>query len=375
MEKERYAILPVENGKILGAIRRFLADLLQKKLVDALLVPLELPTGDNVVPTIVSNPEQLQRANPLAAVMPVSSSRLVSRITLVSPSPERLGVVLRSCELRALIELVKLKQASLDNLLLIGIDCFGTYSIDDYGKLVQEGSSPTEHYLNGIKEGKEDALLRKACQSCEYPVPMGADLTIGLLGADLDKGLLLAAGTPEGEKVINELGLEDAKAEDREAAIAELMAERAHKREEMLKQAREEVHGLDKLMAALAPCINCHNCKTACPLCYCKECFFDSPVFEFEAEKYLSWAKRKGALRMPSDTLLFHLTRLNHMVVSCVGCGLCTEACPNNIQVADIFRLVGEEVQKLFDYVPGRSLDEELPLTTFREEELTDIGT
>ena len=77
---------------------------------------------------------------------------------------------------------------------------------------------------------------------------------------------------------------------------------------------------------------------------------------------------------MPNDTLLFHLTRLNHMVVACVGCGLCTEACPNNIPVADIFRLVGAQVQKLFDYVPGRSLDEELPLTTFKEEELPDIG-
>jgi hypothetical protein len=28
----------------------------------------------------------------------------------------------------------------------------------------------------------------------------------------------------------------------------------------------------------------------------------------------------------------------------------------------------------MLDYVPGRSLDEELPLTTFKEEELTDIG-
>jgi hypothetical protein len=35
---------------------------------------------------------------------------------------------------------------------------------------------------------------------------------------------------------------------------------------------------------------------------------------------------------------------------------------------------VGHEVQKVFDYVPGRSLDEELPLTTFREEELPEIG-
>lgn len=371
---ERYAILPIGNQGVLGAIRQFLAGLLEKKLVDTLLVPLELPTGDNVVPTIVSRPEQLKTANPLAPVMPVNAARLVSRITMVSPSPERLGVVLRPCELRALVELVKLKQAALDKLLLIGVDCFGTYSVSDYEKLGKEGSSPTEDLLSRVQGGKEAPMLRKACQICEYPVPMGADLTIGLLGADLGKSILLVGGTPEGEKVMQDLGLEEAKAEERQPAIAKLTEERTKKKEALLQQTREEVSGLDKLMATLATCINCHNCKTACALCYCKECFFDSPVFEFEAEKYLGWAKRKGALRLPNDTLLFHLTRLNHMVISCVGCGLCTEACPNDIPVSNIFRLVGEQVQKMFDYVPGRSLDEELPLTTFKEEELPDIG-
>ncbi len=371
---EKYAILPTGKDGALGAVRQFLSSLLEKQLVDALLVPLALPTGDNVVPTIVSRPEQLKTANPLAPVMPVNTARLVSRITMISPSPERLGVVLRPCELRALVELVKLKQASLDKLLLIGVDCFGTYSVSDYEKSVREGASPTDDLLGRVQAGKEAPMLRKACQICEYPVPMGADLTIGLLGADINKNILLVAGTPAGEQVMQSLGLEEAKAEARQPAISKLVAERTGKKEALLKQTREEVSGLDKLMATLATCINCHNCKTACALCYCKECFFDSPVFEFEAEKYLGWAKRKGALRMPNDTLLFHLTRLNHMVISCVGCGLCTEACPNDIPVADIFRLVGEQVQKMFDYVPGRSLDEELPLTTFKEEELPDIG-
>ena len=77
---------------------------------------------------------------------------------------------------------------------------------------------------------------------------------------------------------------------------------------------------------------------------------------------------------MPTDIFLFHLTRLSHMAISCVGCGLCTEACPNNIPVFNIFRLVGYQVQKAFDYVPGRSLEEELPLTTFREDELGEVG-
>ncbi|MBT9163768.1 MAG: hypothetical protein DDT24_00688 [Chloroflexi bacterium] len=39
-----------------------------------------------------------------------------------------------------------------------------------------------------------------------------------------------------------------------------------------------------------------------------------------------------------------------------------------------LFRLVGLRVQRLFDYLPGRSLDDELPLTAYREEEFDELG-
>jgi formate dehydrogenase subunit beta len=81
------------------------------------------------------------------------------------------------------------------------------------------------------------------------------------------------------------------------------------------------------------------------------------------------WAGRKGAARMPSDTLLFQLTRMNHMVSSCVGCGMCESACPSDLPLALIFRAVGQRVQQLFDYSPGRSLEDELPVATFKEDE------
>ncbi len=359
---------------MLAAVKSFLTGLLEKKLLDALLVPLELPGGGNVVPTLVSHPDKLRAASPLAPVMPLNSARMVSEITALSSSPGRLGVVLRPCELRALIELVKLKQASLENLLLIGTDCPGTYPVGDYARLVREGKLSLAGFLNRFIGGEEDPLLRKACQACDYPVPTNTDLTLGLLGAG-QNSVLLESHTEQGDKIIEALGLAETKAEGREAATNQLLARRAEKREQLLKQVQEQVHGLENLMASLSTCINCHNCKTACPICYCKECFFDSSVFEFEAEKYLTWARRRGAIRMPTDTLFFHLTRLNHMVASCVGCGLCSEACPSNVPVFEIFRLVAERVQKLFDYVPGRSLEEELPVATFREAELTDFGT
>ena len=367
--------LGVGEGSVTKAIRQLCKDMLSKKLVDAVLIPLELPSKKNVVQSLVTNPEALDLANPLAPVLPVNTATIVSKMTKVAPSQKKLAVVARSCELRALTELVKLKQASLENVVLIGIDCFGTYTVKDYSRFGQEALASGDEFLKGVKKGKDDALLREACQVCEYPYPLNADITIGLIGVGFDKGALLIANTPQGEAILDGLGLPEAKgADDREAAIKKLVAEKTKKRDEVFAETQKEAYGLENLGAIFTACIGCHNCRDMCPICYCRECVFDSPTFAFEADKYVGWAERKGALRMPTDTLLFHLTRLNHMATSCVGCGLCQEACPNDVPVFRIFRLVGSKVQPTFDYVPGRSAEDDLPLTTFKEDELQKVG-
>lgn len=356
------------------ALRAFLARLLGSQHVDALLVPCALPSGSGVAQALVSSPEMLDAARPLAPVMPVSTARIVSDITRVAPSPDRLGVVLRPCELRALVELVKLQQARLDNLVLIGIDCFGTYRLEDYEGEAEKGISPLERLFERVERGEEDPLLREACQACEYPSPTGADVTVGLWGVDLEKEFLLLSHTSQGEEMLK--GLEPAQntaVEKREKAIAEVVERRTENRDRLFQKTLEDVYGPEKLLAALSRCVNCHNCQRACPLCYCRECFFDSPTFEWEVDRYLGWARRRGALRMPTDTLLFHLTRMNHMAACCVGCGLCSDACPNDVPVFPLFRLVGAKTQEVLGYVPGRSLEDELPLSTFREAEFEEV--
>jgi formate dehydrogenase (coenzyme F420) beta subunit len=111
-----------------------------------------------------------------------------------------------------------------------------------------------------------------------------------------------------------------------------------------------------------------------CPICYCKTCVFKSEVFDHEPMQYLHWAKQKGAYRLPSDSMLFHMTRLNHMALSCVGCGMCTEACPAELPVGMVFRAIGGSLQQTFDYSPGSSVEEPLPLITFKADEWNEVG-
>ena len=368
--------LPIKDGEIRKAINTFLQDLLSKKAVEAVLVPLAHPAGNNVVQSLVTDPEYLEQADIFAPVLPVNSARIVSAMTRLAPVSKKTAVVIRPCELRALIELVKLKQAQLDNLVLIGVDCPGAYSVEDYQQGAAKNTS--DDFVKAAWQEQEDTKLRAGCQICEYPVPLTADLVIGMIGVDLSKGLLLLAKTEKGEEILKELGLtaetDDEMARQREAAVEKLLAEMKEKRQKFFEQTKEEIGGLENLSAVFAPCIKCHNCRIVCPVCYCRECFFDSPTFELEADRYLGMAEKRGAMRMPTDTLLFHLTRMTHMGTSCVGCGACEEACPSKIPLLKVFQLIGSDVQKLFDYIPGRSLEDELPPVAFREDELQWVG-
>ena len=359
----------------LETMTTFLRGLLEKGIVDALLAPQRTPAGDNVVQTLFTDPARLENVDPIAPVLPVNSAKLVSDLTATG-AVGRLGAVLRSCEIRALIELVKLKQASLDNVVLIGVDCLGTYEMNDYAELAAGGNGHlSTDLLAQAKEGRlaphEGHQFRVACQMCEYPVPQGVDLALGLIGLDTDSEILITTSDELAEKL--ELSPTEAPAA-RQEAVDGLVVERTAERDRRFSEFRQRVADMPSLLDEFSRCIRCHNCMVACPICYCKECIFRTATFDHASAQYFRWATRKGSIRMPTDTLIFQLTRLNHMATSCVGCGMCESACPNDLPVATIFRAVGEKVQALFDYVPGRSLEEELPVSTFREDELTSLG-
>ncbi|MFO8056800.1 MAG: 4Fe-4S binding protein [bacterium] len=362
------------KGDLNKKIGGFLKSLLEKEVVDAALVPARQPEN-GVMPTLISEPAGCDAVDPFAPVVPVNSAKLVSNLTGV-PSGRPAAVVMRSCETRALLELAKLKQANLDDLFLIGMDCVGRFENKDFLEFSRQGGA-TESYLdfalNGKGDGKDMPELASACKICEYPVPDNVDIRLCVIGSG-PADVYVEWVSDKGKEVREKLGMETSEAPSgREEAVKKLVTERTEKRDQVLDEYEEKVSDLRELEEHLAGCVNCYNCRVACPVCYCKECVFVTDTFRHPGDKYMSWADKHGFFKVPSDTLLFHMTRMLHMSAMCVGCGQCSSACPNGIQLAELFRSVARKTQSRFEYLPGRSLDEPQPLSVFYENEFTDV--
>jgi len=331
-----------------------------------------------VMPTLVTDPEKLHAVDPLSPAFPINAAKLVSRLTR-KPVGSPIAVVLRPCEIRAFIELVKLKQGNMSEVILLGMDCLGAYRNIDYSRFAGgDGLDSTLRFYQNVFAGKgtafEDFDLSPACKACDHPVPDNADILIGLLGADIGKSVFITANTPKGDDLLGKLGLAESQTpEGRKDAEAALLAERSAYRDQMFEDTAQATADLEKLMAYLRNCVNCYNCRVACPVCYCKECVFVTDVFDHEPSQYLRWAKRKGSIKMPTDTVFYHLTRLAHMSTACIGCGQCSNACPNNVPVMELFRTIADCTQRSFNYEAGRSVDDDPPLSTFREHEFSEV--
>lgn len=356
------------HGPTEEEFRRLLTSLLESGRVGGVFT-LVRNNGEDISYSLVVDPALLENAIPLYPLMPANAGKLLSRLTFEAPFPEPVVAVVRPCELRAFRELVKRKQGDLTNLVVISSTCGGVYPLSaavdaqiderltDYWKAVSQGSVP---------EG-----IRPTCGACEQFLPYDADMTIVLVGADGDARILL--NTPAAEKLLH--GMEGVVQDgDLESEPLDLLREgRSAHKVELLDGIGARAFSLDGLIDVFGRCIGCHGCGSSCPICYCSLCTFDSKDSESDLRDYFTEMDKRGGVRVPSNTILYQIGRMIHMSISCVGCGLCSDVCPSEIPVASIFSTVGHVVQEMFSYVPGRDLEEEIPLVTYREDELREI--
>lgn len=355
----------VEEG-----MKELLRFLLRSHKVKGVVSLLKLPDGA-VAYSLITDQATVQDAMPLYPWMPANAGAILSQITLMGSPSEPLAAVVRPCELRAFVELVKRKQGSRDNLLFISSTCSGVYPL----KLAAQGEVDEAGYWKAVREGEIPAGIRPTCRSCNQFLPYNADITVNLAGnKEIDKRCDLILNTEKAEEVLSGLEGKIWEEETTGEEVKLLLQRRGEAKKELYEELKPEELGLSGLVDIFGRCLNCHACGNACPICYCELCDFDSRDYEYGPSTYLGQLAGRGGVKIPPNSLTYQLGRLTHIGISCVGCGMCTDVCPADIPVGSIFYRVGEQVQAKFDYVPGKDWEEEVPLTVFKEKEFTEVG-
>ena len=340
------AVIPAEQGPG-KAILELLKKLLIEKSVDGVIVPVKVPAGDSFTYVLINDVSILDDAMPLAPIMPVSGAKAVSSITRVEKEDGdmKIAAVMRPCEISAAIELAKLEQVNLKNMVLIGMDCPGVLPMADF---ISDPEKGMQIYETAIKKGDLEPM-RPVCQTCHRFGTISGDIHMGISGME-NSSILIIPNSAGGRSLLDTLGLEPGESIEKWAqAVGKQKAERLAKRDRRDVELDKHVLGPDNLFDTFGQCINCHNCMRACPICYCQQCYFDSENVVQPPEDYLRRAKMSGSVRFLPDTFLFHTGRLMHMAYSCVSCGCCEDACPVSIPVAQIFSKVGRNAQELFN--------------------------
>lgn len=352
-------ILRVGAEKVDAAARHLFEKFLSSDSCDSLFLRLKA-AGGHFPPALIKSRERLHKAVLLPPVMTDNAATTLSRLLRKTDTDERIVAFLRPCEARAFIELTKLNQGSLENIILVTPFCYGALPLTEFRG--HEGMTTMELVVS------DEAKLRDACRICAHPVAPHTDIQILIR----EEELLLFAETKKGEEVLRSLGATEEDA-DFTADRRRFFDKKRNGEESFLAESREKLDGIEGLLRYFSDCVNCHNCSRLCPVCYCRFCFFESEDIELPLSNHLSLAERDGLLNTAKEKLLFHLGRLEHIGSVCVGCGVCDDACPNSVRPFRLFRLVSKELQELLDYIPGAHTDVPLPQATYREDEFEEV--
>lgn len=338
--------LEVGNQDPVESVREFLAAWWREAELDAMLAPVESANGRDVKTQVVSDPAGLASVNPFAPVMQGNSASLISKFSRDHPE-RRLAAVLRPCELRALVELRKRRNApaATDKVLILGVDCLSTLPQAAYAEGVE---------AQGLKALTWEALAcaaegdcsphrpRMACRVCRWPAPVGADVTLGAIGVVPDEYLLLVTRDETTDEqlrlaaVTNGIASE-AEAVRREVAVGAIARKRAKLHAEASKSVPQRFSDVGSLLAWFAGCSLCGDCLDACPL--------------YDGE--LGGLLGVGGTGYGGQAPLAELVEVSRWLASCSGCGMCEEACGSDVPLTLFLSAVTHRIQEELHYAAG----------------------
>jgi ferredoxin len=110
--------------------------------------------------------------------------------------------------------------------------------------------------------------------------------------------------------------------------------------------------------AELGRCVKCYACRAACPLCYCDRCIVE--------------ANQPQWVPVASDALgnlEWNVVRAMHLAGRCVDCGSCADACPENIRIDLLNRVLAQETLAHFGAEPGYSTRKDYALAAYKPDD------
>lgn len=241
----------------------------------------------------------------------------------------KIGIVVKGCDCRSVIQLMTEKRIARENVVIIGISCGGVIDQKKVQKKYPTIDSPVEVMEKDddfifITKGehhqipKKEIVLEK-CLRCEHPTPLLYDVLLG------EKKQPYESDSYSDVREFEEKSLAD------KWKFWETQFNR---------------------------CIRCYACRNICPVCYCTQCSAEqlSP----------QWLRRSVTL---SENTVWHLTRAFHVAGRCTGCGECERVCPMDIPLMLLNRKILKEVNELFEYTPGLSVDETSLLAIYKPDD------
>jgi formate dehydrogenase subunit beta len=342
--------LEVHGEDTQAAVRGFLGRMLEEGIVDRVFLPVGHGMESEARPHVLRSEDALRTAEPLTPIMLENSADDLRRALQAEPE-KRYGALLRPCETRTVVEMAKRGRVDLERVVLIGMDCIGTYpgadnqGGEDYGerqdKLLCES---LELARSGVPEPKEGARL--TCRLCERPAPdyRAVDVTLGLIGVDNSHLVLVQAEEAVDEQLrlarLADRIASEREAVDREMALWRLSERRKEAADAILGQLGLDDASMSVIAGYFGRCTLCGECLQSCPVC---------------SEEL--WA----ALRRGKHAFVTAWICESLRLASCSGCGACEGHCPERIPLSAISRALSRQVQRRMRYMPGRDVTEPLP--------------
>jgi formate dehydrogenase subunit beta len=346
------------HGDPLGKVHNFIEQVWLEYGLDGMLVTTNGGNEAQAMPHYVTQVASIDNINPFKPLMEINAARLIPGLFVNYPDA-RIGALLRPCEMRALTEMTKHASFNTEHLITICVDCLGTLPADEYQWRLERveknlpaeesGSAESTDELahEALKFARQGGIIpyryRSACQVCTSPAADQADINIHILGLPVRQKMLVSVSDPRIAETIHIEKLTDGTADQalimQHERILSRMCERHQRTMERVNDGLGSLlpADVDAVIHQLETCGECQSCMDVCPICS-----VDRP--DRSADGHYD---RSGVMRW---------------LVSCAGCGMCEQACPNHLPTSSIFAHIRQQLDQEWEYVPGRSAAEPLPV-------------